>query len=171
MRNTILIAGIHESRDRVIDIFLNRIIHATFTAGRTGTVIINSQSASNIDKLHIKAHRMKLYIKLRRLTQCRLNTTDFSNLASDMEMDQLQALFHLLLFQKIQCFKQFTGSQPELTGVAARIFPLTTSGRSQLDTNTDIGHYIQLLRHLSDKFQFIHLLYDEKNTFSHLLSQ
>ena len=40
--DTILIADIHQCRNRVIHIFLNRIVHAAFAVGRPGSVVINS---------------------------------------------------------------------------------------------------------------------------------
>ena len=112
---------------------------------------------------------MKLYIKLGSFTQSSLYATNFSHLATNVEMNQFQAVFHILLFQEIKCLKQFAGSQSKLTGITTGFFPFTTTGRSKFNTNTDIGHYIQLLRHLGNKFQLIHFFYNEKNTLAHLL--
>ena len=62
--DAIFIAHVHQSRNRVVYIFLNGIIHATFTIRRTGSVIIHSQSTTNIDKFDVESHRMQLHIEL-----------------------------------------------------------------------------------------------------------
>ena len=64
MRDTVLVTGIDHCRNRVVYIFLDGIIDAALAIGRTSTIIIDSQSATNIHKLDIEAHRMQLYIKL-----------------------------------------------------------------------------------------------------------
>ena len=56
MRDAIFIAHVYQRRDRVVYIFLNGIVYTTFTIGRTGSVIIHSQSTANINKLHIEPH-------------------------------------------------------------------------------------------------------------------
>ena len=56
VRDAIFIAHVYQRRDRVVYIFLNGIVYTTFAIGRTGSVIIHSQSTANINKLHLKAH-------------------------------------------------------------------------------------------------------------------
>ena len=171
MWDAVFIADIYQCRNGVIHIFLNGIVYTTFTIGRTGSVIINAQSAADVHKLHIESHRVKLHVKLRSFAQSRLNATNLRHLAANMEMNQFQAIFQPLAFHKVKRFEQFAGSQTELAGITTRFFPFSTAGRSQFNTNTDIGLYIQLLRHFGYQFQFIHLLYYEEDTFTHLLGK
>ena len=56
VRDTIFIAHVYQRRDRVVYILLNRIVHAAFTIGRPGTVIVNTQASTDINKLNIEAH-------------------------------------------------------------------------------------------------------------------
>ena len=88
-----------------------------------------------------------------------------------MEMDQLQAILHIFLFQKIERFQQLTGSQAEFAGITTAIFPFATSRRSQLDADTYIGAHIELFRHLGYQAQFVHFLHHQEDAFSHLLCQ
>ncbi|CCZ69498.1 uncharacterized protein BN759_01686 [Bacteroides sp. CAG:702] len=171
MRNTILVTRIHHNRYGIIHILLNGIIHAAFTIRRACTIVVHTQTASNVDKLYGESHPVELYIKLRSLTQCSLDTTYLSHLTSDMEMNQLQAILHFLFFDKIECLKQFTGSQPELAGISPTFFPFSTSRRSQLDTYTDIGTYIELLCHFGYEAKLVQLLHYQENALSHLLCQ
>ena len=62
--DTIFIARVHQSRNRVVYIFLDGIIHAAFAIGRTGSVIIHSESTANIYKFHIESHRVQLHVEL-----------------------------------------------------------------------------------------------------------
>ena len=147
MRNSILVTGIHQCRDRVIHILLNRVVHTAFTIGRTSSVVIHTQTATDIHKFHIKSHHMQLHIELRCLTQSCLDTAYFSHLAAYMKMNQFQTVLHVFLFQKIKRFQQFTGCQAKLTGISSAIFPFTTSRRSQLNADTYVRTHIQLLCH------------------------
>ena len=147
MRNSILVTGIHQCRDRVIHILLNRVVHTAFTIGRTSSVVIHTQTAADIHKFHIKSHHMQLHIELRCLTQSCLDTAYFSHLAAYMKMNQFQTVLHVFLFQKIKRLQQFTGCQAKLTGISSAIFPFTTSRRSQLDADTYVRPHIQLLCH------------------------
>ena len=92
-------------------------------------------------------------------------------MASDMEMYQFQTILHAFVSHEVQCFEQLTGRQSELTCIAAGVFPFAASRRSQLDTNTDIGFYVQLLRHLGYQLQLVQFFYHEEDAFSHLLRQ
>ena len=171
MRNTVLIAGIHQSRYRVVHIFLNGVVHATLAIGRARSIIVHSQAAAYIHKFHFEAHAMQLHIELRRFTQGSFDTAYLRHLASDMEMYQFQTILHAFVSHEVECFEQLTGRQSELTCIAARVFPFAASRRSQLDTNTDIGFYVQLLRHLGYQLQFVQFFYHEEDAFSHLLRQ
>ena len=93
MGNTILITGIYQSGNRVIHIFLNGIIDATFATGRACSIVIYAQATTNIHEFDFESHSMKLHIELRCFAQCRLNTTDLCHLASDMKMYQFQTIF------------------------------------------------------------------------------
>ena len=93
MGNTILITGIYQSGNRVIHIFLNGIIDATFATGRARSIVIYAQATTDIHEFYFESHSMKLHIELRRFAQCRLNTTDLCHLASDMKMYQFQTIF------------------------------------------------------------------------------
>ena len=94
MGNIILITGIYQSGNRVIHIFLNGIIDATFAAGRACSIVIHSQATTDINKFHLESHRVKLHIELRCFAQSCLNATNLCNLASDMKMYQFQTIFH-----------------------------------------------------------------------------
>ena len=102
---------------------------------------------------------MELDVKLRSFAQGGLYAAYLGNLATDVEMDKLQAVFHAFGFQHVERFQQFTGCQAELAGVAATFFPFPAARRSQFDTDADIGPYVEFLGNLVDCVQLVEFLY------------
>ena len=86
-----------------------------------------------------------------------------------MEMDESQAVAHILLVEQFQCFQQLGTGQTELRSVAAAFLPFSAAAAGQLDADADIGAHIELLGHLGDEFQFVHLLHDDEDLLAHLL--
>ena len=56
---------------------------------------------------------MKLDIELGSLPQCCLDTTDLSNLRTNMEMNQAQTVTHILLVQQVESLQKFRTGQSE----------------------------------------------------------
>ena len=88
-----------------------------------------------------------------------------------MEMNQFQAIFHFFLFDEIERFQQFTGSQSELAGIASAFFPFSTSRRGKFDADTDVGTHVQLLGNPGNQLQFVQLLDYQENPLTHFLGQ
>ena len=82
---------------------------------------------------------MQLYVELRGFNESRLDMANLRYLTTNVEVNQLQAILHLLLFQEIEGFEQLAGCQTELAGIASTLLPLATARGSQLDADTDIG--------------------------------
>ena len=104
MGNLVTIGSIDEGIDTVVDILLNTVVDTTLTRRRTGSIVVNTQSTTAIHKVNIITHLMQLHIELRSLAQSRLNATNLRYLATNMEMNQAQAVAHILLIQHVQCF-------------------------------------------------------------------
>ena len=88
-----------------------------------------------------------------------------------MEMNQFQTILHSFALQEVERFEKFTGSQAEFAGITSRLFPLSATGGSEFDTYTDVRLHIQLFCHLCNQLQFVHLLYNEEDTFTHFLGK
>ena len=76
----------------------------------------------------METHRVELNVELRSFAQRRFDAAYFGYLTADMEMNQFQAIFHVLLIQKVQRFQQLAGGQAEFAGIASALFPLSTAG-------------------------------------------
>ena len=70
-------------------------------------VVIDTETATNVNKLNVEAHLMKLYVKLCRLLQGYLYASDFRHLAADVIMHQLETVHHVVFLKKSKSFKQF----------------------------------------------------------------
>src|ERR1035437_7264445 len=101
MRNIIFITNINKCADRVIYIFLNGIIYAALAIGRTGSIVIHSKTAPDINKFHIETQTPQLYIKLGCFTQGNFYTADFRDLAADMKMDKLYTISQFVFLNEI----------------------------------------------------------------------
>ena len=57
---------------------------------------------------------MQLDVELRRFSQGCLDATYLGNLATDVEVDESQAVAHTFLVEQLQGFQQLCTGQPEL---------------------------------------------------------
>ena len=80
MRQVVLVGGIHEGVDTVVDVFLDTIVYGTLTRRRARAVIIYTKTTTAIHEVHVIAHLMQLDIELRCLTESSLYTTNLCDL-------------------------------------------------------------------------------------------
>ncbi len=119
LRKIVFGAGIDQSRHRVIGIFLDGIVHGALGCGITSAVIVYAQTAADVHETYVEAHFRELHIELRSLAQSVLYVAYLGNLAAYMEMNQTQALLHLVAFQEVKGLKKLAGIETELRLVAA----------------------------------------------------
>ena len=112
-----------------------------------------------------------MHVELGSLLQRRLDATYIGHLATDMEMDQLQTIPHLILLQNIHGFQQLARIYPELADISSRLFPLATPGAGQLNTDAYIRTNFQAFGDLRDISQFNQLLDNQVYISSHFLGQ
>ena len=91
------------------------------------------------------------------------------NLATQVEVDELHAVFHLLLLDVVQCFQQFGTVQAELAVVSAGFFPLAATGAGKLDANANVRAHTDATRQFHHQVEFVHLFDDNENLLAHLL--
>ena len=75
------------------------------------------------------------------------------------------------LIQQFECLKQFGAGEPKLTGISTALLPLTAARRSEFDTNTEIGSYVQFLCLTGYQFEFVGFLHHNENSLTHLLCE
>ena len=125
MLDIVLVGCINESIDTVVYILLDRIVHGAFAAGGAGAVVIYAKTTATINEIYIVAHLVEVDVELSRLTQSRLDAADFGNLASDVEVDEAQAVVESHLLNLVECGEQFGTCQTELRCIATALSPFS----------------------------------------------
>ena len=124
-----LVAHIHESVNGIVGILLNRIVHRVARNAVARTIIVHAQTAANIHKIEVKSHGSELHIELRSLAKRILDAANLRDLATDMEVNQLQAVGHLMVLQEVEGFEKFAGVQSEFATVATAFLPFAATRR------------------------------------------
>ena len=167
----VLVGCLYEGVDTVVDVFLDGVVDGALAGGRARAVVVDTEAATAVDKLDVDAHLMQLDIELRGLAEGCLNAAYLRYLRSDVEMDELEAVEHLLLLQEVEGFEQLGAGQSELRGVAAALFPFAAARGGQLDAYAEAGADAVLLRGAGDYLELVHLLHDDEDALAHLLCQ
>ena len=169
--DVVLVGGLHEGVDAVVDVLLNAVVHAALAVAAAGAVVIDTKAATAIDELDVETHRMELHVVLRGFAKGRADAAYLVDLATDVEMDEAQAVAQSQLVELLQSHQELRRVQSELRGVAAALAPLAAAVACQLDADTQVGVHAKLLCRLSDDGQLGKLLDDEEDTLAHLLRQ
>ena len=110
----VLVGSLNEGVYAVVDILLNGVIDRAFARRRPRSVVVDAQSASTIHKVHVVSHLMKLDVELRSLAKSSLNASYLGDLRADVEVDEPQAVAHVVLVEQFQCLKQLRTGESEL---------------------------------------------------------
>ena len=125
MLDIVLVGCINECIDTVVYILLDRIVHGALAAGRAGAVVIYTESAATINEIYIVAHLVEIDVELCSLTESRLDAADLGNLASDVEVDEAQAVVESHLLNLVEGGEQFGACQTELRCIATALSPFS----------------------------------------------
>ena len=123
MLDIVFVGCINESIDTVVHILLDRVVYGTLAAGRAGAVVINAKTTTAIYEIYIVAHLVEVDVELSRLTESRLDAADLGNLASDVEVDEAQAVVESHLLNLVEGGEQFSACQTELRRIATALSP------------------------------------------------
>ena len=171
MLQLILVAGVDKGVHCIVDIFLDAVVHRVAAGTVARAVIVNAQSAANVHQFDVIAQFAELHIELCCFAQGILDAANHRHLAADVEVDELQAVHHVVLFEVVQCSEQFARVQPELAAVAAALFPLAAARTGELDADADIGTDTHAMGYLVDQDQLVEFLDHQKDASAHLLCQ
>ena len=114
---------------------------------------------------------MELNIELRCLSEGCLNAAYLGYLATDMEMDELETVFHVQLLQLLQCGEELRTGESELAGVAAALLPFSASRRGELDAHAEVRTHTEFLGCLRDDVYLVELLHHDEDALAHLLCE
>ena len=101
-------ANFGHGADYVPCVFCEGVIHGTFRIA-SGSVIVNGQTAPDIEIGGLKAEMVKLGVEACRLAHGPAEGKDIRNLRAYVEVEHLQGLGASLFAQILNGFKKFTG--------------------------------------------------------------
>ena len=125
MLDIVLVGCINEGIDTIVYILLDRVVYRAFAAGRTGAVVIYAKTTATIYEIYIVAHLVEVDVELSSLTESRLDAADFGNLASDVEVDEAQAVVESHLLNLVEGSEQFGTCQTELRCISTALSPFS----------------------------------------------
>ena len=169
--DAVLVRCLHEGVDTVVHILLYRVVHRTLAAGGAGAVVVNAQSTTAVDEVHVVAHLVQLHIELRGLAQGGLYATYLRYLAADVEVNESQTIAHILAVKQLQRFQQLGTGEAKFRGIAAALLPLAGAAAGQFDAYADVGTHVELLGHTGDDVELVQLLHHDEYLLAHLLCQ
>ena len=88
-----------------------------------------------------------------------------------MEVDELEAVSHVVGLEVVECSKQLAGVEAKLAAVATALFPLAATAARQLDADANVRLYAQSLSNSVDEDELVELLHHEVDATTHLLCQ
>ena len=125
MLDIVLVGCINEGIDTIVYILLDRVVYRAFAAGRTGAVVIYAKTTATIYEIYIVAHLVEVDIELCCFAEGSLDAADLGNLASDVEVDEAQAVVESHLLNLVEGGEQFGACQTELRCIATALSPFS----------------------------------------------
>ena len=139
VRDLRLVADGLEVVDHVGGVFLQRVVHARLEIGLRAVVI--------------DARLNELDVDARSLVKGALDDADVRNLAAEMKMQQLEAVFHPAGLQLVQPFQDFSDGEAEFRPVAARRLPAAAAAGRQLHAHADRRPHADLFGQIEDEIE------------------
>ena len=163
-------ADFADVEDDVARVFLERIVHGRLEV-RARAVVVDAESAADIEVAHRETHLGELAVEARGLGDGRLDRDDVRHLRSDVEMHELEALLHLRGAQFLDGEKDLGGVEAELGVVAGGERPLALAARLEFYAEADHGLHAGLLRDLDDVVDLGDLLDDDDDLLAELAAE
>ena len=156
--------------DDVVGVLLERVVHARFEVGLRA-VVVDAQTAADVEVLEAGALLDQLGVDARRLVQRALDDPDVRNLAAEVEVQELEAILHAVGLQLFEPLPDFGDREAELRPVAARRLPAAAAARRELDAHADLRPDADLPGVLEDQPELGVLLDDRDDPPAHLVGQ
>ena len=116
--DTLLITRLLRRENHVVRVFLQRVVRRAMEVGLR-PVVVDGQTATDIKKLETSAKFMQLDVEAHRVLEGIFDGADRSDLAANMEVQQLEAVEHAEAAQSLHDLDQLVGGQSELGSVSA----------------------------------------------------
>ncbi len=165
-----LVADALDAKNDVVGVFLQRVINGRREIG-LGAVVIDAEAAADIDIFHGRAHANQLRVDPSDLGEGILDATDVRDLAAQVEMNELQAIFHAASFEILVSLQDFRQCQAKFRTEAGTVFPSAGPARGQLDADAYHRTHLGFLSEFNDQLQLGKLLHNRDDILADLTGE
>ena len=170
MRNFFFVADFLHGANDVAGVFVERIVDRAVEGGAR-SVVVDAESASNIEVAEFVTELLQFGVKPRSLAHGAFDRADVGNLRSDVEMDKLEAVGHALAAEQFARPDQFRGGQAELGVLAAARRPLAGTLGGEAHAHADPRFDIHLLGHGEDLREFLDFFHHHDQALAELATE
>ncbi len=151
-------------------VLLQRVVHRRVEVA-LAAVVVDAEAAAAIEVAHVGAEQVQLDEDAAGLAERVLHGADVGDLRADVEVEQLQAVEHLLGAEPLDGGHGLGGREAELRAVAGRLDPLAGTfgreARAYADHRTDL----ELARGAQNGLELADLIDDDDHLAAELLRQ
>ena len=140
-------AGVADARDAIDDVarvFAQRIVRRGLEV-RARSVVVDAESAADVDVLEPGAEARELRVDLRQLVDGVLDAADVVQLRARVAVHELQAVEHAVRAQDLDELEDLGREQAELRAVAGRFAPAARALGGELHAHADLRPHLVLL--------------------------
>ena len=137
VRDALAVAGLLDRGDDVVGVLLHRVVHRRVEVGLRA-VVVDAEAAADVDVARLRAHLVQADEDAARLAQRVLVGADGGDLRADVEVQQLEAVEHVLGAQAVDGLDDLDRGEAELRAVAGRLDPLAGALGAQAGAHADV---------------------------------
>ena len=170
MRNARLVAGLLDEGHHVVRVLLRRVVLRRVEVGAR-PVVVHAQAAAHVDDARRRSHLVQPHEHPARLGQRVLVGADGRDLGADVEVQELEAVEHVLGTQALHGGHDLGRREPELRARARRLDPLARALRREAHPHSEVGPDSQLPGGLDHEVDLVEAVDHDDRSAAELLGQ
>ena len=142
------------TRDHVVRVFLGGVVLRGVEVGAR-SVVVDAEAAADVEQGGARAELVEPHEDPARLGERVLVGADRGDLRADVEVQELEAVEHVLVAQPVDRLDDLERGEPELRAVAGRIDPLARAARGEPRAHADVRADPELARGLDQEVDLV----------------
>jgi hypothetical protein len=147
-----LIADFLDVEDDVVGVFLDAVVDGGFEIG-LGAVVVDAQAAADVDELEAGPETLHFDVDAGELDDGILDVADVVDLAAEVEVEQVEAVAHVIAAEVFEGFHDLGDEEAELGADAAGLFPAACAFGREFHPDADGGLDVVELGVLDDELE------------------
>ncbi len=149
-----LVAAAHDAIDHRVGVFLQAVVGREF-AVRLTPVVVDAESAADIDELHPGAEPAELDVDPGQLGEPGVDDLDVADLASHVAVEHHQAVEHPDFLEPLDHLQNTGNAEPELGLLSRRVPPSATAVAFELEADADQGPGARILEDPNQRVELV----------------